>query len=178
MVDAFHGHVKTHLTRLRQYIYGTYVELPPRVSHVSAAIRNTLCNMSEVARQHLARHIIPDLGRGRTGSLFTGESGQHLMGKQCSVGKAMHKARIEASTTNLRRTTMDPRSANAQEKRHLLEHHHPMPRLCVHPVLYADKKGHRSTECKLHKDQCVPIEKLPTDLHDSARSVRNMIKRD
>lgn len=29
MLDVFHNHMTAYFTRLRQYIHGTYVELPP-----------------------------------------------------------------------------------------------------------------------------------------------------
>lgn len=46
------------------------------------------------------------------------------------------------------------------------------------PCFLCGQKGNRSTECKLPKDQWIPLDKLPSNLNDTARSVRNIIKRD
>lgn len=74
-------------------MHGTDMELPPSLSHVTPAFRTTLENMSELARQHVALHIIPDSWSGCTVSPSTGESVQDVMGKQCSIGKSIRKGR-------------------------------------------------------------------------------------
>lgn len=88
MIEVFYDHLNNYFTRLHHYI-GTDVELPPHVSTVTPELQMALDNMAEVARQPVARHIMPDSGRGLTVSRYTVELVQDLRGKHASIDKAM-----------------------------------------------------------------------------------------
>lgn len=129
-------------------------------------------------RQHVARHIKPDSCRGRTRLRFTGELGHDLTGNHFSIGKVMRNVTDRGIDEKSSSDDDEPQKRKRVRKSPSSRTPQPSSTPTPAPCFLCGQKGYFSTECKLPKDEWVPVYKLPFEVHDAARSVHNIIKRD
>lgn len=89
LVEIYKDHVTAQFTRLRTFESKTDSELRTRINTITSEPRLELNQLAETTRQRVSRYIIPDHGRGRSGSLYRSEHGMAMLGKNAILGKAI-----------------------------------------------------------------------------------------
>lgn len=182
LVEIYKDHVTADFTRLSTYSLKNDTELPPRIDIITPELRLALNKLAESTRQRVSSYIIPDHERGRTGSLYRGEHSLHMLGKHSALGEAIKE---------LGDKPIDDRSSSGEDfkrkrkkpKRGSSSGGPTRPSGSTNnyaraPFFLRCQRGHRSSDCKVARNKWVEVNTLPTDLHNSAKAVRDMIKKE